>query len=668
MTDDVNSKQKVKCVIENDELPCARCTQRGLSCVLNRSLQSILDDTRNIQALQDDVFHLHGILTKVCKNIKLLPPPPLSAPHAERSRAPRETCDDSTDDSEQDRDISDDSPSMSLFDLKGPVDAFLDPTKSTADSPALAAMGAAHASTISNQDAAGLDIISKGIISLAVADDLVARYRQKLDHYLYGIGNLFSDLESLRRLSPVLLASVCTVSALHEGTNFETYLACKEEFLNLVSQSIFETRGVEFLRALCIGCYWLSDVSRILSSDALRRSADVHLRKYFYLVTVQDFMSSQVREQIAPAEMVDRVRLWYLFYVSDQHLSILYNLDPIVNADQDIIFGWEAFLESSYTNFFDVQIVSQVALLQIVSQIRSSIGPESNEPLSRALVTTLNNFNRQIEQWFMRFTESFSKYLPPEQSFDCCLTECTEAIHEKIGDLPRRGLTFHYHFAKLYLGQYVFRGLKSEAIPVHFRPAALMAHGAATLIFECLLNDASLPASLSGVPFYIHVMISFAGHFLLSCGQHWEQMSIDFTETLNLMHKSIGLFKTIQCIEQHPIREMTIALENKYQECRATINRSNTPQYRYNSEVPITGSRQGSYPWDFDSAISRGNDGQAIQINNNIIQQSIPGLNVYRIGQNHGDTNFDINFQDLDGFDFPELQFPNQGTPFAKHQ
>jgi len=159
---------------------------------------------------------------------------------------------------------------------------------------------------------------------------------------------------------------------------------------------------------LCIGSYWLSDASRILSSDALRRSSDVRLQKYFYQVTVPDSITTGLG--LPPAEMVDRVRLWYLFYISDQHLSILYNRDPIVNADQDIILGWEAFLESEYTDESDVRIASQVVLLQMMSHIRSSFGPESTEPLSKGLATSVKNFNGQIDTWFARFSSNFCMY------------------------------------------------------------------------------------------------------------------------------------------------------------------------------------------------------------------------------------------------------------------
>ena len=352
---------------------------------------------------------MHAVLTEVCQATNIRLPPPLTVPYTEAPNDSRPKPENVTS-NQEDEDVVDASPPMSPSDMKGPIDTFLEPAK-LVDSPASAAVASPLASINSKKSGQPPDLISKGIISLPVADKLVSRYRERLDHYLYGIGSVFDDLKSLRKLSPVLLAAVCTVSALHEKAETKVFEACNTEFLKLVSQSMFEKRGVEFLRALCIGSYWLSDASRILSSDALRRSSDVRLQKYFYQVTVPDSTNFQSQGTLTSAEMVDRVRLWYLFYISDQHLSILYNRDPIVNADQDIILGWEAFLESGYTDESDTRIASQVSLLQMMSHIRSSCGPESVEPLPKALATSLNNFNRQIDQWYARFSSLFSKSL-----------------------------------------------------------------------------------------------------------------------------------------------------------------------------------------------------------------------------------------------------------------
>jgi hypothetical protein len=101
----------------------------------------------------------------------------------------------------------------------------------------------------------------------------------------------------------------------------------------------------------------------------------------------------------------------------------------------------------------------------------------------------------------------------------------------------------------------------------------MMAHGAAISIFEFILNDSALSDSLIGVPFYFHVMISFAGHFLLSCNQYSEQLSIDVDNNISLMDAVIELFKSLPCIAQHPLHKMTAALERKLYESKAVLNK-----------------------------------------------------------------------------------------------
>ncbi|KAH8682896.1 hypothetical protein BGZ60DRAFT_206648 [Tricladium varicosporioides] len=651
-------KQKIKCIMTNDEPPCARCIQRGLSCVLNRSLQSLVNDTRQIEALQGDVVNLHSILTEVCRRIDIEIPLPLQIAASTAPRVERELL--QVEDQEPDPDAAEGSPPMSPSDMQAPIDTFFETAPKVAESPISAVVESPRGSVTSKKTSAEADLISKGIITVTTAERLVTEYLQRLDHYLYGIGGIYTDLKSLRKASPVLLAAVCAISALHEDKDPRVYEACSQEFLSLVSKSMFEQRGVEFLRALCIGSFWLADASRILNSDALRRAADVRLQKYFYQVTVPDSAFAQSGAIIPTATKVDRVRLWYLLYICDQHLSILYNRDPIVHGDQDVILGWEAFLESGYTDDSDIRIASQVSLLQIMSQARTAFGPESIEPVPKALATSFSNFNRQIDQWVSRFSTVFK-------------------VHEHIGDFPHKGLTLHYHFAKLYLGHHVFRGLKSNPIPVYFLPAAMMAHGAAISIFEILLNDSGLTTSLIGVPFYFHVMISFAGHFLLSCSQYGEQLSINVHSNLNMMGKVIQLFKSIPCIAQHPLQKMAAALERRHYECQTIVNKypelgALDASQESNQQAIITqwgnniladdhrdqppksmygNASRGALPNTNDAIIQTRSSNLGIT---NIYAGSRELSNRYAILSPNGEPTLEMGYQDFGGFDFPDLQ------------
>jgi hypothetical protein len=384
--------------------------QRNLPCVKEKSLQSLLDDTRQYQTLQNDLVNMHTTLLEVCQSLDLRPPPPIKS---KAEKAPGRVVRDAESDRDggDDADAADDSPPLSPSDRQAPIDTFLETEASLLphNSPGAQIVESPRGSVSSRKTAPEPDIISQGMVSLSVAEELVNRYLQRLDHFLYGIGSAYTDLRSLRRPAPILFTAICTISALHDQHDANLYEVLNQELQRLISKSMFEKRGVEYLRALCIGAFWLPDASRILNSDALRRAADVRLQKYFYQLTMTELVASQGIGHVSTMAKVDRVRIWYLHYICDQHLSILYNRDPIVHGDQDIILGWEAFLETGHANDSDVRITSQVALLSTMSQIRAAFGSETAEPVPKALATSFSNYNRQIDQWFARFSPSFGK-------------------------------------------------------------------------------------------------------------------------------------------------------------------------------------------------------------------------------------------------------------------
>ena len=189
-----------------------------------------------------------------------------------------------------------------------------------------------------------------------------------------------------------------------------------------------------------------------------------------------------------------------------------------------------------------------------------------------------------------------------------------------------------------------------------------MAHGAAVYIFEMIINDTGLQESLLGIPFYFHVMISFAGHFLMSCGQYWEQLSIDVNENLNLINRAIEIFKRIACLEQHPLHKMRLALEHKYLESRAIIDRPATIPYDLNNPAPNDSNLQASVAqWD---GITRMNSiGGHMQPNINMNGQNLMNPmdgslpSAYAMITPQASSAFDMNYNDLDGFNFPDLDF-----------
>jgi len=234
------------------------------------------------------------------------------------------------------------------------------------------------------------DFISKGLINLEDADRLTNFYLQRLDRYMYSIGGTYRDLASLRQASPVLTACICTVAALHQpAQDNHLYGICIREFRRLVSSSMFDRRvDRDHLRAMCIGAYWLSDMSWTLSGYAIRRATEVNLDgNYHKVVTDNDIQA------------VDCMRLWYILYICDQHLSILYGRPSIIRREESSIQGWEDYLSSPATDGSDKRLISQVALLNIIGNVRELFGLDTKEPIPKSFASHMNGFSRQLDQW-----------------------------------------------------------------------------------------------------------------------------------------------------------------------------------------------------------------------------------------------------------------------------
>ena len=117
------------------------------------------------------------------------------------------------------------------------------------------------------------DFISRGVVKQEDAEHLANYYVKKLDPYIWHICPDYTDLESFRRRSPTLTACVLTVAALHDTKLGHLYTVCSKEYRRLVANAMFERKiDMEYLRALVLGSYWLSDISWTLSGYAIRRA------------------------------------------------------------------------------------------------------------------------------------------------------------------------------------------------------------------------------------------------------------------------------------------------------------------------------------------------------------------------------------------------------------
>jgi hypothetical protein len=124
------------------------------------------------------------------------------------------------------------------------------------------------------------DIVSRGTITFENAEKYFHTYRDRLDHFPYRIlGNHSkSSLEVVRKASPLLALAVCTVGALHLAS--DDFKPCYREFVSTsVARGFSKGCNIDDVRALCIGAFWLSDLSWTLVSAAVRIATELQFHK-----------------------------------------------------------------------------------------------------------------------------------------------------------------------------------------------------------------------------------------------------------------------------------------------------------------------------------------------------------------------------------------------------
>ena len=516
-----------------DGPPCKRCVERSLSCVLNKSLQTLIEERSEWKhTVTSDLDIIHSALQTVLGRLELPPLPPLQTDGGNHLEASPQVEIPERDDAGP---SCDNSPRMSPRENAvphAPIESLYEITRLRSLRSDNAADEPQSSSTGTLNDAVP-DFISNGLISVQDAERLVGLYMNRIDHFMYAIGgNHYRDLTSLRRRSPILTACICTVAALHDPMSNHLYGVCKREFQRLMAASMFDRRiDKDHLRAMCIGTYWLHDISWTLSGYAIRRATEINLSHNYHRVLAN-----------GSEEAMDCMRIWYVLYICDHHLSILYGRHSIVREDT-AISGWESLLKTAVFTEADKRLVSQMALLIIMSNARELFGADTGEPVPQAFAPQLTNFSRQIDHWMGYWSTELLKQ------------------HRFLGEWPTKGVILHHHLAKLHLHSHVFRGLKGAPVPSHFQDSAAAAVSAAIATIEMVLSDHDIRESLVGIPHYLHSMIAFACVFLLKISIQYSGQYIEDGFVRELTMKAVDHFRSTAVGKWHLVHLMADGLE-----------------------------------------------------------------------------------------------------------
>ena len=418
-----------------------------------------------------------------------------------------------------------------------------------------------------------------------------------LNHYLWvGLEQTHSSFHSVRKSSELLTATILAVTALHIPTSAETFDKCYKEFLALISSSMFSRyHSIDDVRGLCIAAFWLSDVSWKLSGHAIRIATELNIHQSFAKALEGD------REHFL------RARLWYMLYVCDHHFSIAYGRPPMI-AESSQIREHELFLASPFAGPLDARILSQVALMQILTRVYERFAERrlpdphtirygtngahdsSADMLEEEDFVDLRNFNLEIEQWRMRW---FAR----------------QQANGFIGTFPPKGIILYSYFAKLQLNILAVRGvsLNTGKLSTERKEFTNMAISAAASILTFVLEEDDLRRALVGTPLYVHTMIAFASVFLMKVATKWNRImgfniEHSYLNVSHLLEKMIVLLKSSVTSDRHVLHHIANGLEKMLakmtaeadnEENRRPLHVSQPEEFGYQHRTDFTAQAPG---------------------------------------------------------------------------
>ncbi|KAH8657547.1 hypothetical protein BGZ60DRAFT_493817 [Tricladium varicosporioides] len=562
-------RQKVKCHVDEGNRTCNRCKQNDQSCVFKRSLQTILDDdTRWKSGLQNDLSRLEritdGILARVGLpdiasydnegNLTAAAQSPLASMHDQHTNVisprsqPKQTL-------HQRPSPGDYGPSPRSV-ISIPLEE-RDQTSGPVEDGVLASepMGSLYEVTrlqkfrrrapqdernSTQRDEELNDFISRGVIDVAEAEELLKMFTDSLNHYLWvGLDERHATLEMVRRSSPLLAASILTAMSMHIPGRTDTHDKCYSEFLSLVSQSMFRhTHNLDDIRGLTIAAFWLSDLSWKLSGHAIRIATELELHRSFNKASLS-------------ADHHERARIWYMLYVCDHHFANAYGRPPMVHESQQII-EHEKFLESPFANTLDFRLLSQVSLFMILRRVYEDFDQKTSTLAAEE--ARLQAYNIELDRWRLTW-------------------EPRQCPNEFIGNFPPKGIVLYYHFSKLQLNALSVRNIPvSETSTEPIFPSTKEFINQATMsalnIINLVLDDTSIRAALVGTPIYVHTMLTFASVFLFKVvvappNTKWKDILIlNPSRILKLIERVIETLKQSQAGERHLVQRIASGLDN----------------------------------------------------------------------------------------------------------
>ncbi|RSM15863.1 hypothetical protein CDV31_004805 [Fusarium ambrosium] len=547
--------RKIKCESLPGQDQCARCARLELPCVINKSLQTLLDDENqwkkgiemqvqelqkaitqvqnalNLPRLNNHGFSTSGDMTADGRNESLRLP--ASRPEARSVANPDSPSVRPGDVTAMTRQNSADPAPHGRNEeaiLNTPMASLYEVTKlrNIRSNPAVLPTGGTLQS----------DFISQGKLELRDAELLFSTFRETLNAYLWGgLALVHTTLEAARASSTLLTAAVLAVTALHVHDGAAAFDICYPIFLELTSHSVFARyHTLDDVRGLCIGAFWLSDVSWKLSGLAVRIAIELNLHQF-----TNETLGN------ATAQEFEKARLWYLLYVCDHHFSIAYGRPPMIN-ESGIITSHESALLAPMATTSDLRLHSQVSVFIILSRISQTFGSERSRVVNDNEFGSLRQYDLELGLW----RDHWEQLLVPDQH---------------VSQYPSRGVVLHYHFARLQLFSICLRGLKPSeeyTISTERRDFINNAIQSAFSALNLILDDPDMRKAVLGMPLYLLTTITYACLFLIKLQSQWNsaQLNISTMDVVNVVERTTTMLHNTHHCERHVIHYVKMGLSS----------------------------------------------------------------------------------------------------------
>ncbi|RBR07598.1 hypothetical protein FVER53590_12737 [Fusarium verticillioides] len=571
--------RKIRCVTEDGAPKCIRCTKNGFDCVVNKNLQDLLEgeydwkkameqQMESMRASMVDMKAKLDNLQSTQQQMALATTSPetvsrLSAPTPHLTAMTRENSPD-THSASRDEGAIVDAPMVSLFRATKLRNIRSDPSRD------------GRAALDRHRQP---DFISQGRITLTEAENLFTAFQGTLNAYLWaGVALVHDTLSSARESSSLLVAATLAVAALHTQDDGQSFDRCYVVFAELASQAMFQRyHTLDDIRGLCIGAFWLSDLSWKLSGLAVRIATELNIHQH---------CARALRGETSHCE---KARLWYLLYVCDHHFSIAYGRPPVIAEDVTLI-NHEGFLALPGAKGSDVRLHSQVSIFIILSRTYRTFGLDRSRVVANDEFDAIRRYNGELGQW--------------KQTWEARLGEL--GCDPQIGDYPKKGVVLHYHFARLLLFSVCLQGLQPTdgfLISLERQDFINTAVESACAALRLILEDSDMRRAVVGVPLYLLTTIAYSSIFLIKVCSSWRAVVVHLAvdDVVNLVGPIISMLNATQAYARHVAHYIGQGLSTMLDKLKSgeSANEVLMPQSASNRTMEIPqDSRPVQQDWD----------------------------------------------------------------------